>query len=550
MVPISKTFIIRGGVVLLVVLLLGWTVKYFFSTRSQAQAPLSNQPSRSAGSISDPSALANVYAMSAIAGDPKLMELMVRHQLGPKGAKYISQGKMQIVDQTDTSVHVEITFPDKMRIEEIATVAADPGYTPTAAEMARANQRGFKAHAPKFKLAKRADGGWSYELQYHVPYSALPPELLQKIRSESTNSVSHFFDLVPEARADDREVTGEASISVAANYTAEAYKDMDWAHIHSYTQLEEELEGVDNLKSLGADVPLALFDFLEDMVQLKGWNNELGEIEDCAKNPTNPLTQKASHDSNYQHDVMDQLEAADGDVNSTIVPTLASDAAGYLSHFLPFGGGAVTTLVFSTQDDAVSEYANERIEEAGKYVVPCDKETEVTAFGFRPMSGKFEYKYNASSKECTHEGSEQGCNFKTEVRETTGIFAIDPNATEASEEATNVGSGYRNSDGKFENPVCHGETHDSAKGPIKVHVEVGGVPESAVLRLSAEGEWDAKLDSTNNCGAMPNVHHAYKSDGGAGCEFRGVNMVTGGHYSAFVAADQGHGTCTVELERK
>ena len=368
----------------------------------------SSQPPRPAGSIGDLSALANLYAASATVGDPKLIEGMSRYRVGPKGAKYISQGKMQILGQTDTSVHVAITFPDKVTIDEVATIAADPGYAPTAAEIGWATQKGFTVHGTKLKLTKKSDGGWTYTLQYHLPYSALPPDLLEKIQPGSTKkaSANHFFELVPVARAEGGEVTGEGVISIIANYTAEAYKDMDWANIHSYTQLEEELEGVDNLKSLGADVPLALFDFLEDMGQLKGWNQELNELEDCAKNPTNPLSQKASHDSNYQHDVMDQLEAADGDVNSTIVPTLASDAAGYLSHFLPFGGAVVTTLVFSTQDEAVSEYANGRIEEARKYMVPCDKESEMTAFGYKPMAGKFEYKYNASSRDCTHQGSE------------------------------------------------------------------------------------------------------------------------------------------------
>ncbi len=552
MVPINKALLIRTSLALLGILLLGWTLKSFFSPRTHSQASPSPQAVPPAGSMGDPSAVANLFAAATMAGDPKLIEVMGRYRLGPKAVKYISQAKMQVLDQTDTSVHVAITFADKLTIDEVATVAADRGYTPTAAEISSAMQRGFKVHGPKLTLTKKADGGWTYALQYHVPYSALPADLLQKIQPTSTKSVSvnHFLDLVPEARAAGEEVTGESVISVIANYTAEAYKDMDWAHIHSYTALEHELEGVDNLKSLGADVPLALFDFLEDMGQLRGWNQELGELENCAKNPTNPLSQKASHDSNYQHDVMDQLDAADGDVNSTIVPTLASDAAGYLSHFLPFGGGAVTTLVFSTQDEAVSEYANQRIEEASKYVVPCDKESEMTAFGYKPMSGRFEYKYNASFKDCTHQGSEQGCTFRTEVRESTGTFSIDPNATDASADADNVGTGFRNIDGGFENPKCHGEDHDHAKGHLQVRVEVGGLPESAVLRLISSGEWDAKMDHTQNCGAMPNVHHAYKSTGGADCEFKNVNMVTGGHYSAFVAADQGHGTCTVELERK
>lgn len=35
-------------------------------------------------------------------------------------------------------------------------------------------------------------------------------------------------------------------------------------------------------------------------------------------------------------------------------------------------GSAVTTLVFSTQDEAVSGYAEDRIKEAEKYIVPCE----------------------------------------------------------------------------------------------------------------------------------------------------------------------------------
>jgi hypothetical protein len=531
MVPTSKTFLIRGGIAVLLVLALGWSVKSRFTSRPQPKVMPQAGSVGTAGAFSDPSAIANLYATAAMADDPKVMEVMARYRLGPKAANYITQGKLQIVSQTDTSLHFVLTFADQTTIDETAKIAADPSYTPTAADLEQGARRRSPVHAVKLTHQKTGENKWQYTLQYHVPYSSLPPDLLQKLHSPAQHA-STFFSIVTPAYAQDGLLTGEAVWSVIANVAAAHYEEISMG------------------KSLGADVPLAVFDLIMDGIAYKGWMSEMSEMEDCAKNPTNPISQKASQDPNYQHEVMDQVGDATGDVASTAVPMLASDAAGYLSHFLPFGGGAVTALLFSTQDDAVNEYAENRIKEAQKYIVPCDKENEMTAFGFRPMSGKFEYKYNASSKECTHQGSEQGCNFKTEVRESTGTFEIDPNATEASDEASNVGSGYRNSDGGFENPVCHGETHDHAKGPIKVHVEVGGIPESALLRLSAEGDWDAKLDSTNNCGAMPNVHHAYKTDGGAGCEFKGVNMVTGGHYSTFVAADQGHGTCTVELERK
>ena len=553
MISINKTIAIRGGLALLAVLLLGWILKSVFGARPQTHVAPQNPPFPATAGVVDPSALAKIYAAAAMAGDPKVIEVMSRYHLGPRAAKYVSQAKMQILDQTDTSVHVAITFPDKVSIDEVATVAADRGYTPTAAEIGLAAQRGFKAHGPKLTFTKKSEVAWTYTLQYHVPYSAVPGDLLQKIQPGSTNKASakHFLDLIPEARAQGQgqEVTGEAVISVIANYTAEAYKGLNPNNVKAFKELEEGLEA-ENLKSLGADAPLALIDFLEDVGQLKGWNDQLNELENCAKNPTNPLSQKASQSSNYQHDVMDQLQAAEGDVYSTIVPTLASDTAGYLSHFLPFGGGAVTTLVFSTQDEAVAEYANGRIEEAGKYIVPCDKAPDMTAFGYKAMAGTFEYKYNASTRECTHQGSEQGCNTRTETRQSSGTFNIDPNATDESAEAGNVGSGSFDAQGGFETLLCHGQTHEHGGGPLKVHVEVGGTPESATVRVNSSGDWDAQLDHINTCGVGSSDHHPYKAYGGDACEFKNVNMVTGGHYATSVEADKGHGTCTMELERK
>jgi len=144
----------------------------------------------------------------------------------------------------------------------------------------------------------------SYTLQYHVPYNVMSSELRQKLQP-ATNHAADFFTLVPNAWAGDAEATGEGVISIIANYTAEAYKDIDFTHIKSWSELE--LEGVDNAKSLGADVPLALFDFLEDAAQMTLRQSELSKLKDCAKNPTNPLTQKAQLDpATYKNEVVNQ----------------------------------------------------------------------------------------------------------------------------------------------------------------------------------------------------------------------------------------------------
>ena len=322
---------------------------------------------RVGGQTSSPSVpSAEFPPANMVVEDSRVREIMTNYRVGRKAANYIAQAKIQVLNQTDTSVHFVLTFPDQTTLDETVTIAADPHYTSPPADQQTTMQARSKTHGAKLALKKAGPKTWTYTLQYHVPYDALPNDLRQKIRPASGGGsrAAHFFDLVSPVYADGGEVAGEAVISVIANYFAESYK--------SWKLIGGEWEEFESAKSLGADVPLAMVDLLEDGLTFKGWMDELGKLENCVKNPTNPLSQKASQDPNYQHEVVDQLNDAVGDVKSTAVPTLASDAAGYLSHFLPFGGGAVTTLVLSTQDEAVSGYAEDRIKEAEKYIVPCE----------------------------------------------------------------------------------------------------------------------------------------------------------------------------------
>jgi hypothetical protein len=205
-------------------------------------------------------------------------------------------------------------------------------------------------------------------------------------------------------------------------------------------------------------------------------------------------------------------------------------------------------------DDAINSINEERIKDAEKLVVECEKETELEAFGYRPMDGKFEYKYNGSYRNCSRSGSESGCTFSTNVIEEKGTFVIDPNATEESAAATNRGSGTSKDDGGFENPKCNGENHSVTSGSLKVSVEVMGPPESAVLRLIAgSDEWKGTMDSSDNCSVQSKpAHQTWNNAGAPGvdCKFTNVNMIHGGHFATFAEADHGKGTCTIDLERK
>jgi len=471
---------------------------------------------------------ANATANNPLAADPKLAVLMAQYQLGAKAAGYIAQAKFEVVSQNDTGIHFVTTFPDKIIIDETATIAADPTFTPSPADLERSARTGAKVHGAKLTLTKLAAKKWSYTLQYHVPYNLMSSELRQKLQP-ATNHAAGFFDLVPKAWADDREATGEGVISIIANYTSEAYKDIDFTHIKNWSELE--LEGVDNMKSYGADVPLALFDFLEDAVQMGLWQSELSKLKDCAKNPTNPLTQKAQLDpTTYKNDVVDQVGEAQWDVSMTVWPTIASDTANYVSHFMPFGSGIAVGLIFSTQDEAISQYADGRIDNAKQAVVPCEE---------HPSAGaSFEYLYHRERND-TYVGITDG--------NASGDFDI-------SADPSGVGVYAGAGSGKFEwnahgRHTITGKTDaDHMFGDVQVDVTGNGPPRAATLKITIHGEKLTDISSCTKCEATGPTHQEGTNSAVVKvCTFPTVDLAKGGSYTADSDLENGAGKCKITL---
>jgi len=571
----TRKFVVLGSAVLIVVLVVGLGLKSMIGRPKQAspvQSAYSQMPAgytlpagvnlpagmtMPAGMAMPPgmklpraamAAFANILPPGLVldAAEQEAMNKLVAEQrLTKRAAAYLVKSKIQLLDESKTSQHFLMTFPDGTTIDETIVLTPNQNYSPTTQDQQRAARTHSRVYNPRVKFTKKGSGSALSTLEYSLPYSALPKEILERIGAPANaapQSTAGFFNLVPRAEAQARSVV-EPSVSVATNVLAEHWKGIDAAG--------EEFE---TGKSLGIDAPLAIFDLVMSMAELNGQLNQIGSLEDCAKNPTNPLSQKAAQDPNYQHDVLDQLSDAKADVGSSALPRVANVAAGYLTHFLPFGSGAALAPVLGMNDDAINSINEQRIQDAEKSVVECDKDKEAPSFGFRPMAGKFEYKYNDSHRTCSQSGSESGCNFGTTIREEKGTFIIDPNATEESAAAANRGSGFTQDDGGFENPKCSGETHTRMQGSVKVSVEVGGTPESAVLRLIAgDDEWKGTLDSSDNCSVQSKPTHRTWDNGGApgvDCKFAHVDMTKGGHYATFSEADHGRGTCVIDLERK
>jgi len=470
----------------------------------------------------------NAMANNPLAADPKIVVIMAQFHLGAKAASYIAQAKFEVISQNDTGIHFVATFPDKIIIDETATIAADATFTPTPADLERSARTGSKVHGPKLTLTKLAPKKWSYTLQYHVPYNVMSSELRQKLQPASNHSAD-FFDLAPKAWADGKEATGEGVISIIANYTSEAYKDIDFTHIKNRSELE--LEGIDNAKSYGADVPLALFDFLEDAAQMTLWQTELSKLKDCAKNPTNPLTQKAQLDpTTYKNEVVDQVGEAQRDVAWTAVPTVSSDVANYVSHFLPFGSGIAVGLIFGTQDEAISQYADGRIDNAKQAVVPCEE---------RPSAGaRFEYVYH-------HERS--GAYVGTVDGNASGDFDI-------SADPYGVGVYGGEGSGKFEWNE-HGRDTVTKKtdtvhrfGDVEVNVAGNGPPRAATLKITIHGEQLTDISSCTGCQFTGPTHQEGTNSAITKvCTFPTVDLAKGGSYTADADLEPGAGKCKITL---
>jgi hypothetical protein len=520
----TKTIAVVAAILLTLAVAAGLKLKSLF--RKPVSSPQASIPFGPYGQFGS-----TLPDMTKIGGDQaKLFELITKYKMKLRLANYIAQAQMQVVSQTDTSVHFVITYPDKATTDETITVAADPNYTPSPADLERAARTGSKVHGPKLTVKKTGPNQWQYTLQYHVPYSAIPSDLLQKLQppSNSQRSSADFFDLVPSVHADGGVGAGEGAISVVANYFAEAYKTVG----------RMSTEGKDNAKSIGMDIPLALVDLADDLAQLKLWLDEMGKLQDCAKNPTNPLSQKATQDPNYQHDVLDPLSNAKGDVISTLAPTLASDTAGFVTHWLPFGSGAVVGLIFSTQDDAVSQYAEGRIEEARKYIVPCDV-VPMTPGDLRPMQGALKYTYIFNDHEANETRKAEG---KFDLNIVEGGLAGEGTAKFTYEYAS-----------ASINPICQGiaETR-KAKGDIKIKAEAGGSPLAGVIELHVDGDLPVVDDQLVSSGAKTCIQQTrtYTDHYNYLCHFDRVDMVHGGTFSAFAQDTGGRGTCTIELSRK
>lgn len=190
-------------------------------------------------------------------------------------ANYLTQAKAQVLGQTNTSAHFILTFGNDLTSDETITLTPNQPYTPTPVEMAESGQR--PVYQGKFSVEYESETKARVHLQYFVPNTAVPADLQRRMQS----STAQWFQLVPSASA--QEGGGSSmGMNVASDTAVEVTKEV----------LKQTAEH----GKLSKEFPTPLSRLVDILNAFKkeqehvAWLDELAELQDCAANPTNPLT--------------------------------------------------------------------------------------------------------------------------------------------------------------------------------------------------------------------------------------------------------------------
>ncbi len=177
-------------------------------------------------------------------------------------------------------------------------------------------------------------GDFQFRLAYVVPWDEIPSDLHEDIRAGGTAlGTDVVLALAPAQVASDRDGVGVVVTAVVKQIYSQTSSDTariiqerlgDRLDVTTTLRMLRGLESVGNALTTSAEY--------QDVVR------ELDAIEECAGNPTNPITQRAYRDDPaYRQRVLDQVSATRSEVK-------ANAAVLYLSHLIKTGSSLIRTV--------------------------------------------------------------------------------------------------------------------------------------------------------------------------------------------------------------
>ena len=535
-----KVSIIAVGALILVVAA-GYGLKSLFrkpaqaEALAQAQAQALNQlqmqqPTGPAGAFGQNGSVMPDMVNAAM-GQAAVFTLMTKFGLDQEAANYFAQVKTQVVSQTDTSVHYIQTFPEGAKADTTVTLTPGQRYTPTPAERERTAQSAVPIYNVKFSTQDLGPNKVRITLQYFVPYSAVPPDVQQRLHLRASGA--GFFALIPSVWADEGGGEGPG-VAVASDTTMETFKEVA-------KQIIEQMAKAKDLEKLEKG-PTVTYSFLYVLAGIKkymehsDWMNEINEMEGCAE--SNPLTRKAKYDPEHGNQAKEDLDHARSEIRQVSAVRGLNVATSLAASLVPGIFGTLMTPVSTWNDQSLKDVVEEPLQTPSNSVPACKKKPS--------MTGSFEYVY---ARKYDHHGVD-------------GFLTREVNGTAAGEFGLNSGPkgwGILYGEGtatlawtehekaKDKSYVYPTEQNGNLAGDLQVEVRGGGSPRTAQLKLSfgAKNLTYDLICTGCDSGKGSKLHH--EAHFGRSCEFNNVDLVRGGKYSAPTVEDEGFGTCKIEI---
>jgi hypothetical protein len=425
------------------------------------------------------------------------LQLVQKHQISAGIAAYLAQAKAQVLSQSSNSARFSLTFPDGITAE--TTITITPGhYVPNAAEIARAQTTGVQTYRVQFSSESVSETKARIVLRYFVPNAVVPAGLQPRLQANSAS----FFQFVPDAYAQEG---GNLGMDVATDTGIEVAKEV----------LKQQAEHGKVSKHL--PVPLSRFvdvlNAFKKETEHLDWLDQLRALEDCAKNPTNPLTQKAFQDDpNYQQQTLEGIADARSDVTQMTGMRYLNLVTSVATDLVDGPLGAITSPISSYNDGTLKNLADDRVKETGGLVScgeappPPEKNRGDGRITFRTQLQYF-----------------NGLDKYERLVESDFELVRDANSSAGVLRIHGIGDFKQNSESaKY-------KTKSKCKAQAEVSGNASSIMDHSMLTIGSNminGSGDCEMVSAGRV-----FHSSNYQDPGAVCRFENVDLVNGGEYT-------------------
>ena len=412
---------------------------------------------------------------------------------------------VQVVGETANSVHLALRLPGGEAVDETITLQPNVSYTPTAADLDAQARTGQEIFGPRISQLADPAGGKRLVLQYVVPTASLPQPLRDRLDGKPTALLLHLFS----------EAWAQNTLNL-------------WTGIATGYQNKASIPGSDLMKVYKNYEKVQ--DALDTSDQYSQWMSEFDAMEECARNPTQTVTQNAYHDNpQYQQQTLDAIAQARSEASQATALSFLNQETSTAMQLTSAPGllKDMTKSVSKWNAAALRDIGNTDVHDAGG-LVDCDLAPPPYLKG---GDGTLQY----------HMRREGYQGFVTENHIVRLNLEIQRSG------ATAAAGGYElTGDGDFKSKVVSKYDVGTVECMGTSAARGGGAGD--YLRISGG-------PSGGKCGPdrkiYGSIYHTdiYHSDNAFQCEFRGIDPVNGGRYEVRATGEEApYTTCTLELK--